>query len=444
MRRLLDEPPLVVPQPAVLATVRTVRALTKGLTDEELLDHRRRWLRSVVRGAATAEPYRSRWADGAVAAALSADTPEKAIAHLPVVPRRDLAAYPVEQRRAAPLPPRTFTLTTSGSTGERLEIEYPPGGSWWLGALVHSRPHERRLRPWTRWASLGDDERRTVGGILGWLGVLGQCRITPNSEPEVRAAEVARARPRVVIGPGKMLVAAGRVLWDTGWRPGTWPRAVYTFAELLESDTRQTIHALWGCDPIDHYGATETGSIAAQCRCRDLYHIADESVIVELLDDRDEPAAPPQPGRVTVTALWNRLMPIVRYRLDDMAVAADRPCACGYRGRALASIDGRAMDWIWDGAHGRVPPQRFWLSCHLPATWLRAVRRSRVHQLSDGTVVVEVEASLPADVVEELRRSVSAVLSDRVSVQVRCLDRLTVPPGRWRSVFSDVRARSSS
>ena len=175
-----------MPRPLVPATLRTVHALTKGLTDEELFDHQCRWLRSVVRSAARAEPYRSRWAAGAVAAALSAETPATALRYLPVMPRRDLTAYPAEQRRATASPPRTHTHMTSGSTGEPLEIEYPPGGSWWLGALVQSLHRQHQVRLWSTRASLGDSERRSAGGIVGWLGGLGRCRITVSGEPDVR------------------------------------------------------------------------------------------------------------------------------------------------------------------------------------------------------------------------------------------------------------------
>jgi phenylacetate-coenzyme A ligase PaaK-like adenylate-forming protein len=406
-----------------------------------LAAHQLRWLRAVIGAARHASPYAERWSPEAVAAALAAPTPTAALGHLPTVARRDVAGVPLAARRSVPPPAGTSVHETSGSTGEELQWEYPPGGSWWLGARRLAYERRAGIRPFTRRASLGDAERTSVGGVVGRLGAIGLCRVTANAPPNVRAAEVLRGRPLIVGGPGKVLVAIGRCLWDRGWRPGAWPVMVRTFGEVLGADTRASITELWGHDPIDVYGATETGPLAVQCEARDLYHVVVDTNLVEIADD----------GRVIVTALWNTLMPAVRYVLDDIAVPAERPCGCGVPGQALVSIEGRAWDWLWDGtptlSSGRVPPQRCWLSFHLDEHWTGAVRRWRVRQSADGAVAVEVEAdrgAIPPHALDDARRSYASEFAGRLPVSVTCVDQLDVPHGRWRSVTSDVWANTPS
>lgn len=47
-----------------------------------------------------------------------------------------------------------------------------------------------------------------------------------------------------------------------------------------------------------------------------------------------------------ITDFTRTTQPIVRYRLDDVLVASDKPCACGSATRALERIEGRQDDQL--------------------------------------------------------------------------------------------------
>ena len=49
-----------------------------------------------------------------------------------------------------------------------------------------------------------------------------------------------------------------------------------------------------------------------------------ELLIVELLDENNQPVAPGKPGEVTITTLGVEGMPLLRYKTGDICIAAPR------------------------------------------------------------------------------------------------------------------------
>jgi len=111
-------------------------------------------------------------------------------------------------------------------------------------------------------------------------------------------------------------------------------RRVFTGAEVLDDHVRSRTKTVMGVDIADNYGSTEA-FIAWQCPMGK-YHINAEHVFVEIVDEDGRPVEPGTMGRVLVTTLENRLMPLVRYEIGDYAVPSRDRCKCG---RTLPIID---------------------------------------------------------------------------------------------------------
>ena len=126
------------------------------------------------------------------------------------------------------------------------------------------------------------------------------------------------------------------------------PRIVFSQGEVLDAGTRATIERVFEASPVDLYGLTELGYVAWQCDLRDALHVNTAAFLVEALRD-ERPAAPGELGRVLVTDLRGRLMPLLRYDTGDLALAADRPCACGRSAQLLGRIEGRSAATIEHG-----------------------------------------------------------------------------------------------
>ena len=87
--------------------------------------------------------------------------------------------------------------------------------------------------------------------------------------------------------------------------------------------------------------------------------------VLEVVDDTGFPVSPGEKGRVIVTNLCNRLMPLIRYDLGDVAVQGDTP-KCGRGFPIVRSIEGRAVDLVETRTGSLRPlpdfhiPPRFW------------------------------------------------------------------------------------
>jgi phenylacetate-CoA ligase len=82
-------------------------------------------------------------------------------------------------------------------------------------------------------------------------------------------------------------------------------------------------------------------------------HVLEDHFIVEILN-QSQPAAPGKPGRIVVTDLTNRAMPLIRYEVGDVGRWCLSACSCGRTTRRLAVL-GRVAETL-DSPHGALTP----------------------------------------------------------------------------------------
>jgi phenylacetate-CoA ligase len=119
-------------------------------------------------------------------------------------------------------------------------------------------------------------------------------------------------------------------------------RCIFSGGEVLDDSIRERARHLLGVEIRDNYGSTE-GFIAWQCPARS-YHINAEHVAVEIVDETGSAVAPGQLGRILITTLENRLMPLIRYEIGDYAIASNDLCSCGRTLPLLGKVIGRAIN----------------------------------------------------------------------------------------------------
>ena len=104
--------------------------------------------------------------------------------------------------------------------------------------------------------------------------------------------------------------------------------------------TNQIVADELGARTIGLYSSKEAGAIASPCPSGDGYHVNDESVLVEIVDDSGKPVKAGQEGRVIVTPFTSTAVPLLRYDQGDMAIMSDG-CSCGRTLMHLKKITGR-------------------------------------------------------------------------------------------------------
>lgn len=150
-------------------------------------------------------------------------------------------------------------------------------------------------------------------------------------------ADLQALAPDILVAPASTLGSMARAA--AAGRIDLRPSHVISVAETLEPDDRAAIRAAWNLAPDQVYQATE-GLIGVTCETGRV-HLNEEFLHVEAewIDDRRFVPI--------VTDFSRTTQAIVRYRLDDVLIAAADPCPCGRPTRSLLAVDGRCDDVLW-------------------------------------------------------------------------------------------------
>ena len=190
---------------------------------------------------------------------------------------------------------------------------------------------------------------------------------------------------RVIVGCPPTIEAMAEQLSKADYRFPNLRGAVVTSSPLYSS-VKEMVEKVLGVPVLGRYACTEMGILAHQCPEGGLYHINVAHYAVEVLAlDRDDPVDIGETGRVIVTDLHSRAMPLIRYDTGDLATLAG-PCRCGRPGLTISAIDGRMMETIFDTSGRRVVPQRLLVA--IPGG--NAVFRHQLVQLGEGEYTVNL------------------------------------------------------
>lgn len=234
---------------------------------------------------------------------------------------------------------------SSGSTGIPLQLWYHPRERLRMGFTVTREFLHNGLKPWFRLVNI--TEPRHSSSKNRWyhrVGIMKEQFLSVYDQSELNLARSREIKPHLLIGFPSVLMLIGRKLREMSiddWRP----KLLFTLAEVLTDADRELLTSMWGVEPIDLYGANEVGHVAFQCAQRKGYHMNLDSLHVEIVTG-DKSAPKGQTGEVVVTNFDLRVMPIIRYRVGDVAAFFDGECACGCRFPMLERIAGRSDGFI--------------------------------------------------------------------------------------------------
>jgi phenylacetate-CoA ligase len=123
-------------------------------------------------------------------------------------------------------------------------------------------------------------------------------------------------------------------------------KSIMTSAEVLYTDMRKTIERVFQCKVFDRYGSREAGDIASECARNKYLHVSPYTHYVEILKEDGVPCKDSEKGELFVTLLTNYTMPLIRYKIGDMAIKSDEKCTCGIGFPIIKDVTGRTVDFL--------------------------------------------------------------------------------------------------
>jgi phenylacetate-coenzyme A ligase PaaK-like adenylate-forming protein len=407
---------------------RGIQALAQGLLEhdrwsrEQLLAHQHEQLRSLLEHAVARSPY---YREVLGTDVLAADV---GLADIPTLPKATLMEQfdrvvsdprlrlsELDAHIAGPGPAELLfgeyhVFSTSGTTGRRGVFPQPRGEfARWVAAA------------WRMRARMGHDgAMRTIGiaaptplhitqKLFAALGGFGHRRpALVATMPITRLVdELNRDQPDAIFTiPSLMGMLAEEQLQG---RLAIEPRSVVVAGEMVTDEVVARVQDAWRIKPFQVYASTEALMMSSESVQRVGLHISEDLVLLEVVDDRNQPVAAGMPGhRVLLTSLVNRALPLIRYELGDSVRIAPGPDPSGLPYQRLESVDGRNDDILRLAAPGGgeavvLPGQLRAVFAHLPDVVQFQVMRERQR------IVVRVV----------LRPGSSADTSDRIAGRLR-------------------------
>lgn len=102
----------------------------------------------------------------------------------------------------------------------------------------------------------------------------------------------------------------------------------------------------WNIKLYSTYASTEMQTAFTECGEGNGGHHQPELIIIELLDENNQPVSAGVPGEVVITSLGVEAMPLLRYKTGDICIAFDEPCKCGRSTLRLSPVIGRKKQMI--------------------------------------------------------------------------------------------------
>jgi len=235
------------------------------------------------------------------------------------------------------------------------------------------------------------------GGWCDGLITGPSCGLSISEDIDDQLAWLAEEKPDYLLThPSNLFALAQRALA----REITLPRLkqVRTFGEMLRPDLRALCRKAWNVGLADIYSAEEVGYVALQCPQGEHYHIQSENLLVEILDNDNQPCKPGEIGHVVVTTLHNFAMPLIRYRLRDQAEVGE-PCPCGRGLPVLRRIVGRQRNML------RLPDGRQHWPSFPGSLWRQVVPELQQFQLIQKAldrIEVRIASSVSVNEAQEL------------------------------------------
>ena len=288
------------------------------------------------------------------------------IKKLPIISKEDIKNYyPDGIISSRTSKEKLIEISTSGTTGKSLSLYGDTYDAilwlfWYIRILreygINWRKHKMTI--------IGVFAPHTIGTGYIKKGLILHLKndflfnniqwLNTNDEPKTIIKEVNRFKPEFIGGYVGMLGHLA-LLKEQGLGEDINPRCIATIGSVLTDPLRKLLEETFDALVFEVYGATESGTIAYQCKYGH-YHVMSDLVHLEFLKD-GEPVDSKEPGGLILTKLYGHGTPIIRYdAVNDIISPLYEKCDCGVSGSLIDRIYGRDdLSLYFSGGRAMLP-----------------------------------------------------------------------------------------
>ncbi|MBQ9138397.1 MAG: AMP-binding protein [Alistipes sp.] len=295
---------------------------------------------------------------------------------IPTTTKQDLQNYNNDFLCVDPLEVIDY-VTTSGTLGEPVTFALTEGD---LQRLAYNEASSFTMAGCTRedvMQLMTTIDRRFMAGLAYFLGArelgCGVVRVG-NGIPELQWDTVRRVKSTACMVVPSFLTKMIEFAEKNGidYNHSNLKRAVCIGEALRTPEGELTtlgkkINEKWPeLELFSTYASTEMQTSFTECSMHQGGHIPSDLIIVELLDENNQPVPDGTPGEVTITTIGVEAMPLLRFKTGDICIRMSEPCKCGRNSPRLSSVIGRKGQMIKFKGTTIYPPILFDILDNIP------------------------------------------------------------------------------
>lgn len=197
---------------------------------------------------------------------------------------------------------------------------------------------------------------------------------------------------------------------------GKMPRikAALLASEGLIPSQRERIEKAFQTRVFSWYGHSERVVLAGECEKSSAYHHFPDYGILEMIDEKGCACEHEgERGEIIGTGLYNRSMPLIRYRTGDYATRLEAPCECGRCWDRFTEVEGR---WKQDMVIGKNNTKISVAALNMHGPLFDRVIRFQYYQEVPG--VCEVKIMPTSQFTEQDRLAIEVAYREKVGDEV--------------------------
>jgi phenylacetate-CoA ligase len=174
-----------------------------------------------------------------------------------------------------------------------------------------------------------------------------------NGIPELQWDTIKRIKPTVIIAVPSFILKVIDYAEKNGidYKNSSVKKAICIGEPLRNQDfslstLAKKIKSKWDIELFSTYASTEMSTAFNECEAGKGGHHHPELIIVEFLDENNQPVNHGEAGEITITTLGVEGMPLLRFKTGDVAFHYQEPCSCGRTSMRIGPVIGRRRQMI--------------------------------------------------------------------------------------------------
>jgi len=348
---------------------------------------------------------------------------------------------------------RWYYNSSGGSTGEPIKLIQDQD------CLISSSALKMLFDNWTGYSVgmpkivLWGSERDLFGGRIPIKNRVGRCLRNERWLNSFRMTEcdmrdyvqiINNFRPVQILAYVEAIYQIARFIEQEGLDVYS-PKAIMTSAGTLYPQMREVIEEVFQAPVFNRYGSREVSDIACECEAHKGLHVSPLTHYVEIITKDGTPAALGEVGEVIVTWLVNYAMPLIRYRIGDLARWESAECSCNRHWPLLKEVTGRVTDAFLRADGGVVMPEYFihMLGVVVNAPWIRKFQVVQEKYDLIRLLVVPSDTHAAIEGIDKskdtLEQIVRVAMGNECSLEIEIVDEIpSSPSGKYRYTISKV------